>query len=64
MSILDLLPEDELLKLAIESKQTTLPIEKQKEVASAVLDGVLNDSIDQEKIIQCKIIHNLFGSIH
>jgi hypothetical protein len=46
------LPEDDLLNLAIEAKQTTLSVEKQKEIASVVLDNVLNDKNDQAKILE------------
>lgn len=53
----DLLPEDELLKLAIEAKQTSLSIENQKELASIILDSVRNDTHHQEdKISKCKAL--------
>lgn len=50
----DLLPDDDVLKLSLEHKQTTLPIEKQKELTSAVLDLVKSDKHDAEQILKRK----------
>jgi hypothetical protein len=52
--IIDLLPDDDLLGLTLEHKQTSLPIEKQKELTLLILDNVKNDKHEQDKILQCK----------
>ncbi|KAL0135780.1 sel1 domain-containing protein [Mucor lusitanicus] len=56
VTVKDLLPDDDVLKLSLEHKQTTLPIEKQKELTSAVLDLVKNDKHDAEHIF--KLVDN------
>lgn len=51
---IDLLPDDDVLKLSLEHKQTALPIEKQKELTYAVLDLVKNEKHDAEQILKRK----------
>ena len=46
-----------MLKLSLEHKQTTLPIEKQKELTAEVLDLVKNERHDAKKILRCKYIY-------
>lgn len=53
--------------MAIVNKQIGLSVENQKEITSILLDNLLNDKTDQDKILKCKftffIIHyktNLF----
>lgn len=51
VTVNDVLPEDDLLNLAIQSKQITLPIDTQKQIVSVLI----NDTIDKEKILKCKL---------
>ena len=52
VTVKDLLPDDDVLKLSLEHKQTTLPIEKQKELTAEVLDLVKNERHDAKKILR------------
>lgn len=50
VTVKDILPEDDVLNLAIQSKQITLPIDTQKEIVSLLM----NDTIDKDKILKRK----------
>lgn len=50
VTVKDILPEDDVLNLAIQSKQITLPIHTQKEIVSLLI----NDTIDKDKILKRK----------
>lgn len=52
---LDLLPEEELLNLAITNKQINLSVETQKEITSILLDNLLHDKTEKDKIFQCTL---------
>ncbi|GAA5809265.1 hypothetical protein MFLAVUS_002670 [Mucor flavus] len=52
VTVKDILPEDDVLNLAIQSKQITLPIHTQKEIVSLLI----NDTIDKDKIL--KLVNN------
>ncbi|KAI8095083.1 uncharacterized protein B0P05DRAFT_524632 [Gilbertella persicaria] len=47
----DLLPDDDLLKLSIEHKQTSLSVDTQKQLATLVLDIIKHDKHDTEKMM-------------
>ncbi|KAG2198767.1 hypothetical protein INT47_010553, partial [Mucor saturninus] len=48
----DLLPEEELLNMAITNKQISLPVDTQKEITRILLDNLVHDGTEKEKICQ------------
>lgn len=48
VTVKDILPEDDVLNLAIQSKQISLPIDTQKEIVSILI----NDTFDNDKILK------------
>lgn len=50
---LDILPHEDVLKAAIEHKQTALSIENQKEITNILLDSVKNDQPLSDNILKC-----------
>ncbi|KAI9276143.1 hypothetical protein BY458DRAFT_506499 [Sporodiniella umbellata] len=56
-SVKDLLPDQKQLELLIQHKQTSLSLEKQKEIANIVLDHIINDKpIDRTNLL--KLVDN------
>ncbi|KAI8343804.1 hypothetical protein EDC96DRAFT_522115 [Choanephora cucurbitarum] len=51
VTVKELLPDDELLKLSIEHKQTTLTIDTQKELATVALNAIKHDQHDPKKML-------------
>lgn len=51
----DLLPDQEQLQLLIQHKQTSLSVEKQKELTQVVLDHIVNDTpLDYDNLLNRK----------
>lgn len=53
---LDILPNEETLAAAIEHKQTTIPVQNQKEITTLLLDSVKNDQPLSDNILKCNSV--------
>ncbi|KAI9474001.1 MAG: hypothetical protein EXX96DRAFT_541648 [Benjaminiella poitrasii] len=47
----NLLPDEDVLRLSLKHKQTTIPIESQKEIVNILLDNIKNDKNEKEKLL-------------